>query len=84
MEKSTHQEPPVFSPSDELRDALTDWSMAINALREHEAGSSGNGDPDVAPMDSLIRRINSARMRCELLIKFNPRTAFAPGTPLPA
>lgn len=78
METSALHESPVFSPSAELRDALTDWSMAIDALREHEAGSGGNGNPDIAPLDSLIRRISSARLRCELLLKFNPRSAFAP------
>lgn len=84
METSLVHKAPVFSPDAELRDALAEWSTAIDALREHEARSVGTANPELAPRLSLMRQIDSARMRCELLIKFNPRSAFKPAMALAA
>ena len=78
METSLVHNSPVFSPSAELRDALKEWSLAVDALYESQAHSRLEGDVKVAAQTPLVRRINAARVRCELLIKFNPRSAFEP------
>ncbi len=82
METSLVHNAPVFSPNAELRDALKDWSRAVDALHESQTRSRLEGDANVTADTPLVRRINSARVRCELLIKFNPRSAFEPGLTL--
>lgn len=39
---------PVFSPSAELRNALKEWSLAVDALHESQAHSRLEGDVNVA------------------------------------
>ncbi len=69
---------PVFAPNAELRDALNEWSRAIDALQSDPVSLrlSGCTESDRIHHAALSDRADAARLRCEQLLKFNPRCAF--------